>query len=100
STGEPVTLEDCESVSREVSTLLDNSDEIAHRYTLEVSSAGLDRKLYSVEDAQRFLGKFVKIKTDSPVAPEWLGEPGRGTLAPAQLRRNSRARRGGSPSRR
>src|SRR5580765_2081372 len=47
STGEPVTLEDCEAVSREVSTLLDGSDEIAHRYTLEVSSAGLDRKLYS-----------------------------------------------------
>src|SRR5215475_13783881 len=84
STGEPVTLEDCEAVSREVSTLLDNSDEISHRYTLEVSSAGLDRRLYSVEDAQRFLGKFVKVRTDSPIAPERLGEPGRATLSAAR----------------
>jgi ribosome maturation factor RimP len=84
STGDPVTLEDCEAVSREVSTLLDNSDEIAHRYTLEVSSAGLDRKLYSLEDAERFLGKFVRVKTDAPIAPEWLGEPGRAALSPAR----------------
>src|SRR5262249_32670283 len=84
SSGDPVNLEDCEAVSREVSTLLDNSGEIAHRYTLEVSSAGLDRKLYSVEDAERFLGKYVKVKTDSPIAPEWLGEPGRGALSPAR----------------
>ena len=46
-----MTVEDCESVSRDVSAVLDASDEIPHRYTLEVSSAGLDRKLYSLEDA-------------------------------------------------
>jgi len=84
STGEPVTLEDCEAVSREVSTFLDSSDEIAHRYTLEVSSAGLDRKLYSVEDARRFLGERVRVKTDAPVQPEWLGDPGRVALTPAR----------------
>ena len=65
--GEPVTVEDCESVSREVSALLDASDEIAHRYTLEVSSAGLDRKLYSVEDAERFAGRRVRVQTREPV---------------------------------
>jgi ribosome maturation factor RimP len=84
STGEPVTLEDCESVSREVSTLLDASDEIAHHYTLEVSSAGLDRKLYSVEDAARFTGKRVRVKTDAAVFPEPIGEPGRAPLSPAR----------------
>ena len=67
--GEPVTVDDCEGVSREVSALLDASDEIAHRYTLEVSSAGLDRKLYSLEDARRFAGRRVKVQTIEPVVP-------------------------------
>ena len=65
--GEPVTVDDCESVSREVSALLDATDEIPHRYTLEVSSAGLDRKLYSLDDARRFVGQRVRIETHEPV---------------------------------
>jgi ribosome maturation factor RimP len=67
--GEPVTVDDCEAVSREVSALLDSSDEIAHRYTLEVSSAGLERKIYSLEDAQRFSGRAVKVRTVDPIVP-------------------------------
>ena len=75
--GSPVTLAECEEVSREVSALLDSSDEISHRYLLEVSSAGLDRKLYSIEDARRFVGRRVRVKTDDPVFPEApAGEPG------------------------
>jgi ribosome maturation factor RimP len=70
--GEPVTVEDCELVSRDASAVLDASDEIAHHYTLEVSSAGLDRKLYSLEDAARFVGRKVRVKTESPVTPETL----------------------------
>jgi ribosome maturation factor RimP len=70
--GEAVTVEDCESVSREVSPVLDQADEIAHRYTLEVSSAGLDRKLYSLDDATRFVGRRVRVKTEDPVIPEAL----------------------------
>src|SRR5690349_17077929 len=50
--------------------VLDAADEIAHRYTLEVSSAGLDRKLYSLDDARRFVGRRVRVKTDDPVVPE------------------------------
>ena len=65
-----MTVEDCEAVSRDASAVLDASDEIAHRYTLEVSSAGLDRKLYSLEDAVRFVGQRVRVKTESPVTPE------------------------------
>ncbi len=67
--GKPVTVDDCETVSREVSVLLDASEEIGHRYTLEVSSAGLDRKLYSLEDASRFAGRRVRVKTEDPVVP-------------------------------
>ncbi len=71
--GSPVTIEECEAVSREVSTLLDGADEIGHRYLLEVSSAGLDRKLYSIDDARRFVGRRVRVKTDEPVVPESSG---------------------------
>ncbi len=62
-----VTLEDCERVSRDVSPLLDAEAEIPHAYTLEVSSPGLDRKLYSVEDARRFVGRRIRVKTAVPV---------------------------------
>jgi len=58
-----VTLEDCERVSRDVSPLLDAEAEIPHSYHLEVSSPGLDRKLYSVEDAKQFLGRRIRVKS-------------------------------------
>ncbi|HEY7862214.1 MAG TPA: ribosome maturation factor RimP [Thermoanaerobaculia bacterium] len=80
--GESVTLDECESVSREVSGLLDATDEIPHKYSLEVSSAGLDRKLYSLEDAKRFVGRRVRVKSD--VAIEATPEPGRIAGAPAR----------------
>lgn len=88
--GDPVTVEDCEAVSREVSELLDRSDEIPHRFTLEVSSAGLERKIYSLEDAERFLGRRIRVRTEAPVTPERLqGESGStpkgaGALSPAR----------------
>ena len=74
--GAAVTVEDCESVSRDVSAVLDASDEISHKYTLEVSSAGLDRRLYSLEDAVRFVGRRVRVKTDALVVPEAVLTPG------------------------
>src|SRR5262249_60201219 len=55
SNGESVTVEECEHVSRDVSALLDATDEIPHRYTLEGSSAGPDRKPYSLEAAAALL---------------------------------------------
>ncbi|MCA1580747.1 MAG: ribosome maturation factor RimP [Acidobacteria bacterium] len=82
--GDPVTVEDCEAVSREVSDLLDRSEEIPHRYALEVSSAGLERKLYSLEDAARFVGRKVKVRSETPVTPERLVPEGRGALSPAR----------------
>jgi ribosome maturation factor RimP len=73
----PATVEDCEGVSREASAVLDAADEIPHRYTLEVSSAGLDRKLYSVQDAERYVGRRVRVKTENPVTPAPLPAAGR-----------------------
>ncbi|HWR15945.1 MAG TPA: ribosome maturation factor RimP [Terriglobales bacterium] len=64
---EGVTLEDCENVSREVSTILDVEDPIKGSYTLEVSSPGLDRKLRNASDYERFRGSLVKVQTLEPV---------------------------------
>ena len=58
-----VTLNDCESVSRDLSAALDVEDIIAHAYTLEVSSPGLDRALTMPEHYARFTGSAVKVKT-------------------------------------
>jgi len=61
---EGITIDDCERVSRQVSTILDVENPISGRYTLEVSSPGLDRPLfyrritYALWDT-RFLYVFV-----------------------------------------
>jgi ribosome maturation factor RimP len=84
--GSPVGLEECEAVSRRVSPLLDDSDEIPHRYALEVSSAGLDRKLYSLEDAQRFVGRRVRVRTEEPVTPAEASDAKTAGAPPRNLR--------------
>ena len=58
---------DCETVSNQVGTLLDVEDLIANRYTLEVSSPGIERGLYKRADYERFAGNRVKIKTFAPI---------------------------------
>jgi len=62
----PVTVEDCEAVSREVSALLDVNDPIASAYTLEVSSPGLDRLIFTSAQALRFAGQQVKVALALP----------------------------------
>lgn len=57
-----VGLEDCEKVSRQVSSLMDVEDPIAGQYTLEVSSPGMDRPLYKLEHYRQFIGQNVAIK--------------------------------------
>lgn len=57
-----VTLDKCASISRQASAILDVEDPLAHSYTLEVSSPGMDRKLYSEEDFRRFSGQRVTIR--------------------------------------
>jgi ribosome maturation factor RimP len=60
---EGIYIDDCELISREVSDLLDMADIISHRYTLEVSSPGLERPLKKREDFQRFRDNPIKVKT-------------------------------------
>ncbi len=61
-----VNLDDCQSISRQVSTFLDVEDPIQHRYVLEVSSPGLDRGLYKESDYIRFSGRSATIKLKHP----------------------------------
>lgn len=58
-----VTLDDCASVSRELSVLLEVDDMIPGRYLLEVSSPGLNRPLTKEADYLRYTGRLVKIRT-------------------------------------
>jgi len=56
-----VGIEDCEAVSREVSAQLDVEDPISGHYTLEVSSPGLDRPLFTPAQFQRYTGEQAKV---------------------------------------
>ncbi len=62
-----ISLDDCELVSRQVSGLLDVEDPIPGRYTLEVSSPGVERPLFTPEQYLRFIGEKVRIELDIPV---------------------------------
>ena len=62
-----VGLDDCATVSRELSAVLDVDDAIQGHYSLEVSSPGLNRPLKKEADFARFVGKKAKIRTRHPV---------------------------------
>src|SRR5260370_12361477 len=59
-----VTLDDCSNVSRSVEDVLDSEDFIPSRYVLEVSSPGIERELYSLDDFVKFTGHLTKVKTN------------------------------------
>ncbi len=61
-----VGIEDCEAVSREVSAQLDVEDPISGNYTLEVSSPGVDRPLFTPAQFARFLGEQARIGLKLP----------------------------------
>jgi ribosome maturation factor RimP len=64
---QPVHLDDCERVSRNVSAALDVADRIPHAYQLEVSSPGLDRPLRRERDFARFAGESARIRLNDGV---------------------------------
>jgi ribosome maturation factor RimP len=61
-TPQSVSLEECQTVSQEVSTILDVEDIMRESYTLEVSSPGLDRKLVKPSDYSRYAGQRIAIE--------------------------------------
>lgn len=66
--GKGVTLEDCVKISRQVNSLLDVYLPEIDGYTLEVSSAGLERPLAKEKDFNRFAGSVAKIRTEVAVS--------------------------------
>lgn len=63
-----VGIDECEAVSREVSAVLDVEDPISGNYTLEVSSPGLDRPLFTPAQFARFVGETAKVTLKLPQA--------------------------------
>ena len=64
--GRNVGIDECEAVSREVSAQLDVEDPISGNYTLEVSSPGIDRPLFTPAQFARFLGETAKVGLKLP----------------------------------
>lgn len=62
-----VTLDECASVSREISALLDVEDPIAEAFRLEVSSPGIDRPLVKPQDYENYKGLEAKLEIEPPM---------------------------------
>jgi ribosome maturation factor RimP len=98
-----LTHEDCAAFSRDFGTLLDVEDLIPEgEYTLEASSPGLDRKLSSAQDFERFQGCLAKVQTLEPIANNrhWQGRitqtaPDAITLDLTATKQNSKSRKTG-----
>ena len=62
-----VTLDNCSEVSRGIEQVLDLEDLIPSRYVLEVSSPGIERQLYSLNDFVKFTGQMAKVKSRTDI---------------------------------
>jgi ribosome maturation factor RimP len=62
-----LTIEDCETISRDISPLLDVNDPVAGSYRLEVSSPGIDRPLVRPSDFEDWAGYEAKIELKEPI---------------------------------
>src|SRR6478672_13686691 len=62
-----VTLEDCAQVSRDVEAVLDKDDFIPTAYILEVSSPGIERELFKLDDFEKFTGHDARVKVRHPI---------------------------------
>lgn len=63
----PVTLDDCERVSHALAEPLEGFDGLPERYDLEVSSPGLDRRLFEPDQFRRSVGAELQVSTFLPV---------------------------------
>lgn len=61
-----ISVDDCARVSSQVGSVLDVEDPITGDYTLEVSSPGLDRRLFDLAQYDRFRGETVDLKLRVP----------------------------------
>ncbi len=59
-------VEDCAAVSQQVSAILDVEDPITGEYTLEVSSPGMDRLLFKLEQFTGYIGEQIELRLRTP----------------------------------
>lgn len=64
--GAQITVDDCQAISHDLSAAIDVDDPIPGAWTLEVSSAGIDRPLTRVKDWNRFAGHLARVETFFP----------------------------------
>ena len=64
---QPMAVEDCAEISRNLSALLDVEDPLPGAYLLEVSSPGIDRPLVKPADYERFAGFEARLETKAPI---------------------------------
>lgn len=62
-----LTIDQCAALSRRISAMLDDVDPIAHEYSLEVSSPGIDRPLTRRQDYADWAGHVAKLTTAEPI---------------------------------
>ena len=65
--GSQITVADCEAISHTLSAVLDVEDPIPGAWSLEVSSAGIDRPLTRSKDWNRFAGHLARAETTVPL---------------------------------
>lgn len=65
--GGQIGVGDCEAISRVLGTVLDVEDPMPGAWTLEVSSAGIDRPLTRVKDWNRFAGHLARAELAAPL---------------------------------
>ncbi|GAB0118204.1 ribosome maturation factor RimP [Acidisoma sp. 7E03] len=64
--GNQITIDDCETISHQIGAVLDVEDIVPGAWTLEVSSAGIDRPLTRAKDWNRFSGHLAKVEMTIP----------------------------------
>lgn len=62
-----VSVDECADVSRQLSSVLDVEDPIAGAYDLEISSPGMDRILFNLEQVKRYEGCKISLELHEAV---------------------------------
>jgi ribosome maturation factor RimP len=65
--GSQITVADCEAISHAIGAVLDVADPIPGAWSLEVSSAGIDRPLTRAKDWNRYAGHLARAETIAPI---------------------------------
>ncbi|GAB6888292.1 ribosome maturation factor RimP [Desulfothermus okinawensis JCM 13304] len=70
-----ISISDCTNVSRHLDVILDIEDPIPGSYTLEVSSPGLDRSFFEINQLRDYTGQVVAVKSKIPIEnrKKWKG---------------------------